>query len=178
MPLRRFSNIEWRDFAPELATDEQLLALERWLGSSIPSAYRDFLKIVNGGSPNYAGVSDPVDYDEEETYLEEFYCLGFSDDEYRMDLIELNEYNRSDECYTVPRNVLMVGGANCVYQVGISVDPSNYGSVLIWHPDCITWNSDQEMADQDWEQFCEANTAYSDFTSMLEYTEKLANGRS
>lgn len=64
------------------ATEEEILEMERTIGESLPSEYREFMKCVNGGavSPNVAedvcfNVESPLLGDA--TPLDESYLLGY-----------------------------------------------------------------------------------------------------
>ena len=48
-----------RDKGRRRATDHQIKALERQIGTKLPKGYRDFLKTVNGGRPNPRFINVP-----------------------------------------------------------------------------------------------------------------------
>ena len=107
------------------ATEQQIKALEKRIGATLPEEYRNFLKTVNGGTPNPYCVQIPGIPYIENVAVGWLYRLQPSKPDYD-ELVHKYEQTRE----FIPDGHLPVANESDYFT--ISLKPKSYGAVFFW----------------------------------------------
>ena len=118
-----------RDKGRRRATDHQIKALERQIGTKLPKGYRDFLKTVNGGRPNPRFINVPGAAGIDNVGVGQLFHLQPAKEHYSELTYQIQAMGR-----LLPAGHLPIGGDSDVFT--LSLHDKTFGCVFWWFHEC------------------------------------------
>lgn len=129
------------------ATEAELNEVEMALRIKLPDAYKQLLRISNGGIPNYSGVPLPVQSPEGESHAIFIGGLRGTTELMKSPAIVRN--------WEMPKDLILISG-NCHHNIALRL--SNAGCAVVYY-------------EADSETVIELAKSFDDFLEMLEPSE-------